>query len=167
MSNTLAPLAFWLLPLSIGWGATAMANGNSAKAVPEDPIACEIRVDQSGESIVLEGLVFAAADLSGFYRMQVRQNGLGSSRISQSDDFKVLAGAPGSLGIVSLAKSAGDYFATLTVSWDDGTADCVAQAPKSRKVKLLDKNNVLPSASEAPSAPVQPHRGALDPAASE
>jgi len=99
--------------------------------------------------------------------MQVRQKGLGSSRISQSGDFKVLAGAPGSLGIVSLAKSAGDYFATLTVSWDDGTADCVAQAPKSRKVKLLDKNNVLPSASEAPSAPVQPHRGALDPAASE
>jgi hypothetical protein len=69
--------------------------------------------------------------------MQVRQNGLGSSRISQSGDLKVLAAAPSSLGIVSLAKSAGDYFATLTVSWDDGTADCVAQAPKSRKVELL------------------------------
>jgi len=148
-----------------------MANANGAEAVHEnpieDPIACEIRVDQSGESIVLEGFVSRRGNLSGSYQMQVRQKGLGSSRISQSGDFKVLAGAPGSLGIVSLAKSAGDYFATLTVSWDDGTADCVAQAPKSRKVKLLDKNNVLPSASEAPSAPVQPHRGALDPAASE
>jgi len=98
--------------------------------------------------------------------MQVRQKGLGSSRISQSGDFKVLAGAPGSLGIVSLAKSAGDYFATLTVTWDDGTADCVAQAPKSRKVELLEKNKVLPSASESLSAPSQPHRGARDPAAS-
>jgi hypothetical protein len=166
MSNALAPLAFWLLPLSIGWGATAMANGNSAEAVPEDPIACEIRVDQSGESIVLEGFVSGRGNLSGSYQMQVRQKGLGSSRISQSGDFKVLAGAPGSLGIVSLAKSAGDYFATLTVTWDDGTADCVAQAPKSRKVELLEKNKVLPSASESLSAPSQPHRGARDPAAS-
>ena len=164
MSNALAPLAFWLLPLSIGWGATAMANGNSAKAVPEDPIACEIRVDQSGESIVLEGLVFAAADLSGFYRMQVRQNGLGSSRISQSGDFKVRAGTPGSLGIVSLAKGAGNYFATLTVNWDDGASDCVAQAPNSRKVKLLDEKSLLPGVSD-PTAPVQPQLGTLDPAA--
>jgi hypothetical protein len=170
MSNVIVPVAFWLLPLSIGWGATVVANGNSADAVPENPIAtlpaCEIRVDQSGDSIVLEGLVSGRGNLSGSYQMQVRQKGLGSSRISQSGDFKVLAGAPGSLGIVSLAKSAGDYFATLTVSWDDGTADCVAQAPKSRKVELLEKNKVLPSASESFSAPSQPHRGARDPAAS-
>jgi hypothetical protein len=166
MCNIIPTLAFWLLPLSVGWGA-AMANGKSAEAVPEEPTAtlpaCEIRVDQSGERIVLEGLVLAAADLSGSYHMQVRQHGLGSSRISQTGDFKVVAGAPGSLGIVSLAKSAGDYFATLTVSWEDGTADCVAQAPKGRKVKPLEKNNVPPSASEAPSAPIQPHRGAPRP----
>jgi curli production assembly/transport CsgH protein len=171
MFNAISALAFWMLPLSIGWGAVALANGNGAEAVPEDRIAtlpaCEIRVHQSGDSIVLEGLVFAPADLSGSYHMQVRQNGLGSSRISQSGDFKVRAGAPGSLGIVSLAKAAGSYLATLTVSWDDGTTNCVAQAPKSRKVKLLDKDSVLPGADKPPSAPVQPHRGALDPAAAE
>jgi hypothetical protein len=175
MSNITALLAFLLLPLSIGWEASAMANSNSAEAVPEDPIAalpaCEIRVDDSGNSIVLEGIVFADADLSGSYHMQIRQKGLGSSRISQSGDFQVRAGAPSSLGIVSLAKDAGSYFATLSVSWHEGAADCVAQAPKSRKVKVLDKKSALPSAGEspkaAPLAPVPPHRGTLGPGASE
>lgn len=165
MSNVIAPLAAWLL--SIGWGAVAMANGIGAESVPEAPAAtlpaCEIRVDQSGDSIVLEGLVFARADRSGSYHMQVRQKGPGSSRISQSGDFKVRAGAPGSLGIVSLAKGAGSYYATLTVSWDEGAADCLAQAPKTRKVKLLEEKNSLPGASKPQAAP-QPPRGTLDPA---
>ena len=162
MSNVIVPLA----ALIIGWGAVAMANGIDAESVPEAPAArlpaCEIHVDQSGDSIVLEGLVFAA-DRSGSYHMQVQQKGLGSSRISQSGDFKVRAGAPASLGIVSLAKGAGSYFATLTVSWEDGSADCLARAPKTRKVKLLDEKNSLPGASEPQAAP-QPPRGTLDPA---
>lgn len=161
MSNVTALLAFLLLPLSIGWGTSAMANGNGAEAVPEDPVAtlpaCEIRVDESDNSIVLEGIVFADADLSGSYHMQIRQEGLGSSRISQSGDFQVRAGAPSSLGIVSLAKGAGSYFASLSVRWHDGAADCVAQAPKSRKVKLLDKKSALPRASDSPqAAPLAP-----------
>jgi hypothetical protein len=164
MSNLLVSAAFCLAPFSIFWGATAMANGNGAEAIPEDHIAqvCEIRVDQNGESIVLEGLVFASADVSGSYHMQVRQNGLGSSRISQSGEFNSLGGSIGSLGVVSLVKSAGSYVATLTVSWDDGTPDCVAQAPKTRKARLLGKRNAS-GASEAPSAPVQPDHGTSDP----
>jgi hypothetical protein len=137
MSNLLVTTAFWLAPFSVIWGVTAMANGNGPEAAPEGYIAkapeCEIRVEQSGDSILLEGLVLAPADVSGSYRMQVRQNGLGSSRISQSGDFKTLGGAVNSLGVVSLAKSAGSYIATLTVSWDDGAPDCVAQAPKTRE----------------------------------
>jgi curli production assembly/transport CsgH protein len=166
MPNITALLAFLLLPLSIGWGASAVANSNRAEAVPQDPLAtlpaCEIRVDESGNTIVLEGIVFADADLSGSYHMQIRQKGLGSSRISQSGDFQVRAGAPGSLGMVSLAKGAGSYFATLSVRWHDGAADCVAQAPESRKVKFLDKKSALPRASDspqgapAPLAPVDP-----------
>ena len=174
MSNVIATLTAWLLPLSIGWGAVAVANGTGAEGAPEAPAAkppaCEIRVDQSGNGIILEGLVFGRADVSGSYHMQVQQKGLGSSRISQSGDFKVRAGTPGSLGIVSLAKGAGSYFATLTVNWDDGASDCVAQAPNSRKVKLLDEKSVLPGASappDAPLAPVQPQRGALDPGTPE
>jgi hypothetical protein len=155
MSNITALLGFLLLPLSIGWGASAVANSNRAEAVPQDPLAtlpaCEIRVDESGNTIVLEGIVFADADLSGSYHMQIRQKGLGSSRIFQSGDFQVRAGAPGSLGIVSLAKGAGSYFATLSVRWHDGAADCVAQAPKSRKAKFLEKS-ALPSASDTPQA---------------
>jgi hypothetical protein len=170
MSNVIATLATWLLPVSIGWGAVALANGDGSESVPDAPLAtlpaCEIRVDQSGDSIILEGFVFGRADLSGSYHMQVRQKGLGSSRISQSGDFKIPASAPSSLGIVSLVKGAGSYFATLTVNWDNGAADCVAQAPNSRKVKLLDKS-LLPGASDPPQAPAfpAPKRGALEPAA--
>jgi hypothetical protein len=147
-----------------------MADGNAGDRGPADRSpACEIRVHQSGNSIILEGLVFGGADVSGSYHMQVRQKGPGSSRISQSGDFKIPAGTPSSLGIVSLAKGAGSYTATLTVRWNDGAPDCVAQAPNSRKVKL-DEKSILPGASDPPDAliaPVQPQRGALDPGAPE
>jgi len=166
MSNLLVTTAFWLAPFSVIWGVTAMANGKGPEAAPEDYIAkapgCEIRVDESGDSIVLKGLVVAPADASGSYHMQVRQAGLGSSRISQSGEFNSLGGSIGSLGVVSLVKSAGSYAATLTVSWDDGTPDCVAQAPKTRKARLLGKRNAS-GASDAPSAPVQPDHGTSDP----
>jgi hypothetical protein len=166
MPNVIASLTAWLLPLSIGWGAVAVANGNGAEGAPEAPAAklpaCEIRVDQSGNSIILEGLVFGRADVSGSYDMQVRQKGLGSSRISQSGDFKIPAGAPSSLGVVSLAKGAGSYFATLTVNWDDGAADCVAEAPKWRKVKLFDEKKTLPGEGPFASTPLQPHGDPLD-----
>jgi hypothetical protein len=167
MSNV--PIATLLLPLSIGWCAVAIVNGNSAGAAPRAPTAklpaCEIRVDQSGNTIILEGLVFGRPDVSGSYHMEVRQRGLGSSAISQNGDFRVPANTYGSLGIVSLSKGVGSYLATLTVSWGDGTADCVAQAPKTRKVKLLDKKSDTPGASGLPQAhgaTVQPQRGAPD-----
>jgi hypothetical protein len=165
MSNLLVTGAFWLAPFSIIGGATAIANGNGPEAVPEDHIAkvpaCEIRVDQSGDSIVVEGLAFAPAGVSGSYRMQVQQNGSGSSRIFQSGDFKTSASAVGSLGVVSLAKNAGSYIATLTVNWDDGTPDGVARAPKTRSVKLLGKSS-MSGASGAFSPPVQTDRSTSD-----
>jgi hypothetical protein len=149
MSNIISPLAVWLLPLSICWAAMAIADGDDGDRGPADRFpACEIVADQSGNSIILEGLVFGRADVSGSYHMQVWQKGLGSSRISQSGDFKIPAGAPASLGIVSLARGSGSYSATLTVRWNDGAADCVAQAPNRRKVKLLDEKSVLPSTSD-------------------
>jgi hypothetical protein len=86
---------------------------------------------------------------------------LGSSRISQSGDFKVLGGATGSVGVVSLVKSAGSYIATLTVTWDDGTPDCIAQAPKTRKVTLLGKGSA--SGASAGTAPVQPDHASSAP----
>jgi curli production assembly/transport CsgH protein len=165
MSNLLVTGAFWLAPLSIVWAATAMANGNGPEAVPEGHIAevpvCEIRVDQSDDSIVVEGLVHAPAGVSGSYRMQVQQNGSGSSRIFQSGDFKTSDSAVGSLGVVSLAKNAGSYIATLTVNWDDGTPDCVARAPKTRSVKLRGKSS-MSGASGAFSPPVQTDRSTSD-----
>ena len=99
-----------------------------AKHAPAKLPACEIRVDQRADSIVLEGLVFAAGTVSGSYQLKVWQHGAGSSAISQSGDFAVPAGGSSSLGMVSLSKGAGGYGATLKVNWDDDPVDCKATA---------------------------------------
>jgi hypothetical protein len=48
------------------------------------------------------------------------------------------------------------------VTWDDGTPDCVAQAPKTRKVTLLGKGSAS-GASAGSSAPVQPDHASSAP----
>jgi len=63
---------------------------------------------------------------------------------------------------VSLSNGITRYVARLTVQWDDGAADCVAEAPKRRKAKLFDEKNTLPGEGPVASSPVQPHLDPLD-----
>jgi hypothetical protein len=171
MTRIVGPLAALLLPLSVSFGAAAMIGGNDgqpeAKHAPAKLAACEISVDQRADSIVLEGLVSAGRAVSGSYRLEVWQDGAGSSAISQSGDFGVAAGTSASLGVVSLSKSAGGYGAKLNVRFDDGGADCKDTAPKSPKQKLLEQKNPVPGATSgrkaAGSAEVQPPHATLDP----
>ena len=78
--------------------------------------------------------MFAGKSASGSYQLRVSQESAwGSSNIAQSGDFIIESGSTASLGTVSLANGVSRYVAELTVQWDDGAADCVAEAPKRRR----------------------------------
>ena len=143
MTRVLNTRARWLLPLAIAGGSTALAYHSVAHATlgppTPEPAACELRVERSGGSIVIEGLAFADAPASGSYEMLVWQKGGGSSRIVQSGEFSLEPGAPGSLGIVSLSTSGGAYSGELTVHWDDGAVDCFAESPSLDPMSALSK----------------------------
>jgi hypothetical protein len=168
MASILTPLTASLLPLSLAWAALGMpVNGNGTGAQEEQtaPLRphCQLRIDDDGESIVLEGVVFARRSASGSYDLRVSQQSAGgSSDIVQSGDFIVESGSTASLGTVSLSNGITRYVARLTVQWDDGAADCVAEAPKRRKAKLFDEKNTLPGEGPVASSPVQPHLDPLD-----
>jgi hypothetical protein len=121
MSKILVSLTALLLPLGTNFAASAMVRQSQSR-LP----SCEIRVDEQTGAVMLEGVVSAASALSGTYRLNVWQNGVGTSQISQSGDFIVPAGGSSSLGLVSLTKNAGGYGATLHVRWNGGAADCKA-----------------------------------------
>lgn len=139
-----------LLPLSLAWSALGMPvndNGTWAEEEQTAPLRsrCQLRVDDNGDSIVLEGVVFARKPASGSYQMRVSQESTGGrSNITQSGDFIVESGSTATLGTVSLSNRVSRYVAKLTVQWDDGAADCIAEAPKRRKVKPFDEKNPLP-----------------------
>ena len=163
MASIVTTLAASLLPLSLAWAALGMpVNGNDTWAQEEQaaPVRprCQLRVDADGESIVLEGVVFARKSVAGSYHLRVsQQNAGGSSDIIQSGDFIVESGSTASLGTVSLSNGVSRYVAKLTVQWDDGAADCLAEAPKRRRVNLFDKENTPPGGGPFGSIPVQPH----------
>jgi hypothetical protein len=141
-------LAASLLPFSMAWAAVAL-DGNNVPTPAERAAAkaprCEIRVEDRGDSIVLEGLVFSRVPVSGSYQLRISQKGGGgSSDIVQNGDFRIGFGETGSLGIVSLSTSTKDYVAKLSVRWDDGAPECKAGAPKSAKQRLLEQQNDVP-----------------------
>lgn len=171
MASIVRPLVASLLPLSLAWGALGMPVKDSGTWAEEEQTVplrprCQLRVDGDGDSIVLEGVVFARRSASGSYQLRVSQQSAGgSSNIAQSGDFVIESGSTASLGTVSLANGVSRYVAELTVQWDDGAADCVAEAPKRRKVKFFDEESTLPSDEPFASTPLQPDGDPLDQAA--
>jgi hypothetical protein len=127
-----------LLPLSGAWSASALANGGAPDPLPEevsgDVPRCEIRAESNDGGVVLEGLVFADAPLTGTYSFRISQRAPGgSSQINQGGDFEATPGEPESLGTVSVGSGPNSFTATLTVSFDDGgTVDCSAGTGKRR-----------------------------------
>jgi hypothetical protein len=171
MASIVRPLAASLLPLSLAWGALGMPDNGNRTSTDGEPTSfqrprCQLRVDDDGESILLEGVVFARRSASGSYQLRVSQQSAGGgSDIVQTGDFIVEYGSTASLGTVSLSNGVSRYVAELTVQWDDGAADCGAEAPKRRKVKLFDEKKTLPGEGPFASTPVQPHSDPLDQAA--
>jgi hypothetical protein len=120
--NVFISLAAALLPLTLAWSPAA--GGDLPSPTLGDGPSCDLRVAHDGGSLVLEGLVFAPAPVSGSYVLEISQGSYaGGSNIRQGGDFAVTPGTDGSLGVVSLPAQGG-YAATLIVHWHDGVPDC-------------------------------------------
>jgi len=130
--NILVSLAAALLPLTFAWGAAA--GGDLPPPVYGDGPSCDLHVAHDGGSLVLEGLVFAPAPVSGSYELDISQGSYaGGSDIRQDGDFEVIPGTDGSLGVVSLP-ARGGYAATLIVHWHGGAPDCTRHVSSGRRL---------------------------------
>jgi hypothetical protein len=129
MSKIKGPLAVWLVPAALGVGVTGMIHGSiervGAGPSASQPIRCEIQIKERGQSVALEGVVFANAAVEGSYHLRVsKSGGGGSSDINQSGDFSAGPGESSTLGTVMLGGDGGSYTANLTVTWDGGSVEC-------------------------------------------
>jgi hypothetical protein len=130
--NVFISLATALLPLTFAW--SAVAGGDLPSPTLGEGPSCDLRVAHDGGGLVLEGLVFASAPVSGSYELTISQGGTaGGSNIRQGGDFTVAPGTDGSLGVVSLPASGG-YAATLIVHWHDGAPDCTRHVGNGRRL---------------------------------
>lgn len=121
MFKLLACITGPLLPVSLAVAAVKVPiNGNDLNS---NSPRCEIRVSYHDGQVVLRGVVFSHAPLSGSYYMRVsKTSGSGSAELVQSGGFRVNDDESASLGLLSL--SPGAYAARLKVQWDDGAAEC-------------------------------------------
>ena len=130
--NVFISLAAALLPLTLAWSAAA--GGDLPSQTLGDGPSCDLRVAHDGGSLVVEGLVFVPAPVSGSYELEISQGGYaGGSNIRQGGDFAVAPGKDNSLGVVSLP-SGGGYAATLIVRWHDGAPDCTRHIGNGRRL---------------------------------
>ena len=123
------PLAVWLVPAALGVGAAGAIHGSlervGAGQNESQPIRCEIQVKEHGNSVALEGVVFAKTVVEGSYQLRIAKSGRsGSSDINQSGDFSAGPGEPSTLGTVTLGGDGGSYVAKLKVTWLGGSTEC-------------------------------------------
>src|SRR5919198_2389822 len=112
------PAAVWLVPAALGVGVIGAIDGSIERVgigpKASQPIRCEIQVKEHGNSVALEGAVFAKTAIEGSYQLRVSKSGSsGSSDINQSGDFSAGPGEPSSLGTVTLGGDGGSYVAKL------------------------------------------------------
>lgn len=114
-----------LVPAVLGLAAIAAGAGAAgAGSYGSQPLRCEIQVDERGNSVALEGLVFAKSAIEGSYHLTVsKSGGSGSSEINQSGGFSAGPGGPASLASVTLG-GGGSYIARLRVTWDGHSVEC-------------------------------------------
>lgn len=125
MSNTTRLLAALLAPAALGTGLFA-AEGLGSPAGASEPLRCEIRLSDQGDSVGIEGAVRAAVALDGRYRLTVSRDGAsGTTAIDQSGEFSASPGEPARLGSVTLDNGGGPYEIRLTVTAAGQTVSCV------------------------------------------
>jgi hypothetical protein len=118
---------FLTLALGLGVmvvGAQSGAEGMRAYAAGGS-LRCKIQVEEHGDRIELQGIVFANAEVHGSYELHVIRSGDGgNSNISQAGDFDAKPDAPTPLGIIQLGGDPGKYRARLKVTWNGDAVEC-------------------------------------------
>lgn len=118
-----------IVTLALGLGVMVMAaqsgeNGMNAQAA-DGSVRCEIKIEEIGAGVQLQGVVTANRAVQGAYELQVSKSGGGGrSNISQAGDFDARPNVPAKLGIVQLGGDGGTYRATLKVMWDGEEIEC-------------------------------------------
>jgi hypothetical protein len=116
------------LPLALGLGVMVMAaqsGDDGMKAYAGGPVRCKIEVEQSGNGVELQGVVYASKAVRGSYELVVTKSAGGSrSNIAQAGEFDASPDTPTRLGIVQLGGDSGSYSAKLKVKWDGDEVEC-------------------------------------------
>ena len=95
------------------------------KAYAGGPVRCKIEVEQSGNGVELQGIVYASKAVSGSYELVVAKTSGGSrSNITQAGEFDALPDMPTRLGGVQLGGDSGAYNAKLKVKWNGDEVEC-------------------------------------------
>jgi hypothetical protein len=124
MSLIIKSVAAVLLPGTLAMGMTGI-TAVTAKQNGDSPVRCEIKVKDQGNSVSLEGSVFAAKTTQGDYHFRVNKSGGGgSANIDQRGEFRAGPNNPGRFGNVTLGTNGGSYVAKLTVTADGETIEC-------------------------------------------
>jgi len=118
-----------IVTLALGLGVMIMATSGGDEIMKAHafggPVRCKIEVDQRGDLVALQGVVFASKAVRGTYELHVTKSSSGgSSNISQAGDFDAYPDEPTPLGIVQLGGDGGKYRARLKVMWDGDQVEC-------------------------------------------
>jgi len=123
MTTYSKPLAVLASSGVLGLGLM-MAAPDGASAGGAGGLRCEIYQAQSGNGVVLEGVVFASGAVEGTYQFSVvKSGGGGNSNINQGGAFSLGSGGKTTVGTVSLG-GGGSYTASLRVSAGGHTTAC-------------------------------------------
>jgi hypothetical protein len=71
MSLVTGPLAGWFVPAALGLGVIGVMASGIERVDASQPLRCEIRVKEFGNSVALEGVVFAKMAIEGSYQLRV------------------------------------------------------------------------------------------------
>ena len=125
-------LGFGALSVAGAGGTDPVANlidsASDVIIVADEPFHCEVSTSYQNGMTMLEGVVESDEALSGRYQFRVVSAGRsGSSNIQQGGPFSIDAEEMVTLGRVSLGGSGADYDASLTVTLDGVTMECMEE----------------------------------------
>lgn len=86
-------------------------------------VRCVVIAESSGPALIIRGRIVTDREIAGRYTLTASRTGGGTSKATQSGDFRATPDSPAWVGNIMLGGS-GKTSATLTVSAGDQTTSC-------------------------------------------